>query len=213
MINRHEIKLKGKNAFRNNYWPCVCASIVLTVAVTGIMSYSTYSVQSGDQSTVETAAAALVGGISMIGYLLLKPLETGGKGFFLKNSDRPASLTKLARGYVNNFFNGIITYFLRDLFIALWSVLLVIPGIMKAYSYRMVPYILAENPDIGPKEALDRSSAMMYGHRMEAFMFDLSFIGWFILAIATLGLAGILYGNPYRYASDAELYKELRNRA
>ncbi|MBP3870109.1 MAG: DUF975 family protein [Faecalicoccus sp.] len=213
MINRQELKLKGKNAFRNNYWPCVCASIVLTVAVTGIMSYSTYSVQSGDQSTVETAAAALVGGISIIGYLLLKPLETGGKGFFLKNSDRPASLNELARGYTQSFFNGILTYFLRDLFIALWSILLVIPGIMKAYSYRMVPYILAENPDISPREALNRSSAMMNGYKMEAFMFDLSFIGWYLLAAVTLGLAGILYGNPYRYASDAELYKELRNRA
>ena len=216
MFDRKQLKEYGKRAFKSNYWPCVIAALILSIAVTGIASFNGYNAQSTtsqDQSTITFVAAVSISAISLLGYLMLKPLETGGKSFFLKNSDGNASLSEFAKGYKENFFNGVLTYFLRDLFIALWGLLLIVPGIMKAYSYRMVPYILAENPTIGAKEALDRSAKMMDGYRMEAFKLDLSFIGWYIVGILTFGLGVALYANPYRFATDAELYKEIRNRA
>ena len=89
--------------------------------------------------------------------------------------------------------------------------LFVVPGIMKAYSYRLVPYILADNTDIAPMDALKLSQEMMNGHRMNAFILDLSFIGWFILTLLTCGLLGIFYVNPYYHATNAELYLAIKN--
>ena len=71
--------------------------------------------------------------------------------------------------------------FLRDLFTALWSLLLVVPGIVKHYEYLMVPYIIAENPAMDYKEAFQISKQMMDGEKMEAFIMDLSFLGWYLL--------------------------------
>lgn len=78
-----------------------------------------------------------------------------------------------------------------ELFIFLWSLLFVIPGIIAAYRYRMAPYILIDNPEIGVREAVRRSKEMMVGYKMELFVFDLSFFGWLILAslIGSIGTA------------------------
>ena len=100
--------------------------------------------------------------------------------------------------------------FLRDLFIALWTLLLIVPGIIKGYAYRMVPYILAENPDMNYKEALDLSSKMMYGNKWKSFVLDLSFIGWIILSILTFGILLLFYVNPYIGSTNAELYKAIK---
>ena len=88
--------------------------------------------------------------------------------------------------------------------------LLIVPGIMKSFSYQMVPYILSEDPDIEPKEALNRSEAMMAGHRWELFVLDLSFFGWIMLSIITLGLGYIFYVGPYMNATYAEFYQALK---
>lgn len=100
--------------------------------------------------------------------------------------------------------------FLRGLYIFLWSLLLFIPGIIKSYEYRMVPYLLSECPQMGSSEAFRVSKEMMYGQKMEAFILDLSFIGWEILSVCTCGLVGLFFVNPYKYATNAELFLELK---
>ncbi|MBQ6583447.1 MAG: DUF975 family protein [Mogibacterium sp.] len=86
-------------------------------------------------------------------------------------------------------------------------------GIIKAYAWRFVPYILAEKPDIDQKEARELSAAMMNGHKWNAFVYDLSFIGWIFLGVLTLGLLNLFYVNPYKGASDAELYLAIRTQS
>ena len=98
----------------------------------------------------------------------------------------------------------------RDLFILLWTLLLIVPGIIKSYSYRLVPYILSENPHMDRKRALELSQQMMDGHKMEAFVLELSFFGWFLLSALTCGLVGIFYVNPYLDATFAEFYVAIR---
>ena len=93
----------------------------------------------------------------------------------------------------------------------LWTCLFIIPGIIKSYSYRMVPYILADNPELGAVEAITLSRQMMDGNKGRAFLLDLSFIGWTILTIITLGIVGLFWANPYFYATDAELYRTLKD--
>ena len=99
--------------------------------------------------------------------------------------------------------------FFRDLFTFLWTLLFIIPGIIKSYEYKMVPYLLAEYPDMDRKEVFARSRDMMYGQKWNTFVLDLSFIPWNILSTITFGLVGLFYVSPYQDATYAELYDTL----
>ena len=101
-------------------------------------------------------------------------------------------------------------YLLMNLFIFLWLLLLIVPGIVAAYSYRMVFYILIDNPEIGVMEALRKSKEMMHGYKAKLFCLDLSFIGWGLLCILTFGV-GFLWLYPYILTSQTIFYEELRN--
>ena len=113
-------------------------------------------------------------------------------------------------GEFNNFWGAFKVTFLVGLFTALWSLLLYVPGIIKAISYSQSMFILAENPDIGAREAIDRSKAMMEGHKMEYFVLMLSFIGWFLLCAITCGIAAI-WAIPYISATMANFYNKVKS--
>lgn len=98
--------------------------------------------------------------------------------------------------------------FLTGLFIFLWMLLFIIPGIMAAYSYAMAPYILAENPDMTAREAIAASKEMMQGSRWRLFCLGISFFGWGILAMLSLGI-GHLWLRPYTEAAQAAFYRDL----
>ena len=148
---------------------------------------------------------------TLVSALLFNPLKVGCQRFFLVNSDSPAGLPELLYGYQSNYGNMVKTLLLRDIFLWLWSLLFCIPAVVKNYSYRLVPYILAENPSVGSREAITLSRRMMNGHKWNAFVMDLSFIGWNLLSAITFGLVGVLYAAPYQYAANAELYKAIRD--
>lgn len=101
--------------------------------------------------------------------------------------------------------------FMKDLFTFLWTLLFIIPGIIKGYEYMMIPYLLAENPDMSRQDAFAESKRMMDGNKMDAFVLDLSFIGWFILGAITFNIVNILYTTPYMELAHAELYHTLKN--
>lgn len=140
------------------------------------------------------------------------PLIVGGKRYFLKA--REGTNTKI--GIVGEVFqkehwlNVAIIMFLRNIYNALWY-LTIVGGIIKTYEYRMIPYILAENPKIERKEAFRQSKQMMKGNKWKTFVIDMSFFGWNFLSVLTFGLLSILYVNPYNAATIAELYVVLKN--
>ncbi|MCR4670538.1 MAG: DUF975 family protein [Saccharofermentans sp.] len=152
--------------------------------------------------------------ISVISFImdifLFKPIEFGCKRFFRKNLDEPAKLSNIVFAFSSHYKNIIKTAFFYNLFIFLWSLLFVIPGIIKSYSYRLVPYIMGENPDMNWRQALDESARLMRGNKWRAFVYDLSFLGWGILSALTLGILGAFYVNPYKNSSDAALYEAIR---
>ncbi len=169
------------------------------------------------QKAVGVMLAALGGVLIVIGIvgsllhlLVFNPLEVGCRGFFTRNSESPAELSEISAGF-HPYGRAVGAMFLRDLFLCLWSLLFIIPGLIKLYSYRMVPYILADDPTIGGKDAITLSRQMMNGHKWNTFVLDLSFIGWELLSILTVGLVGLFYVKPYEAATGAELYKALRN--
>lgn len=138
-------------------------------------------------------------------------IEVGGCKFFVDNIYEKATAGTLLSGFRgSNYMDIVATQFLRSLFTALWSLLLIIPGIVKSYEYRMIPYILGEYSDITYQEAFDMSRSMMHGNKWNTFVLDLSFIGWDILNALTFGILGLFYVNPYKQATRAELYEALK---
>lgn len=111
-------------------------------------------------------------------------------------------------GYFKHWRSTAVAGLLQALFIFLWSLLFLIPGIMAAYSYSMTKYILAENPQLSPSEAIERSKQLMLGNRFRLFCLQLSFIGWDILCAFTLGI-GYLWLTPYKQAAEAAFYREI----
>ena len=99
--------------------------------------------------------------------------------------------------------------FVKYLLYTLWSLTLV-GMVVKRYSYYLVPYIVAENPDMTARQAITLSRKMMQGHKWECFLFELSFLGWHLLGIITFGLVDLFYTNPYKIASFSEYYARLR---
>lgn len=135
------------------------------------------------------------------------PVELGCSLFFLKSLNQKAEVKEVAFGFDSNYKNVVKVMFFRSLYIILWSFLLWIPGIIKSYEYRMIPYILSKNPNLTKEEAFELSKNMMNGNKWKAFVLDLSFIGWDLLSVATLGLVDIFYVAPYRNLTNAALFE------
>lgn len=169
-------------------------------------------------STVAVVFSAVMGIVMIVGIFFSifigNPLRVGGNRFFIMNQTEQPSAKTLGYAFTSgNVGNVIVTMFLMDLYIFLWSLLFVIPGIVKSYEYLMVPYILAENPGMERSEAFMISKRMMDGHKWDAFVLQLSFIGWQILSAMTFGILGIFYVEPYFQATMAELYTWNRENA
>ncbi len=143
-------------------------------------------------------------------YLLMTPFEYGCRKFFRKNLDEPAKLSNIVYVFDSHYKNIVKTAFLRDLFIWLWSLLFVIPGIIKSYEYRLVPYIVSENPMINYKDALAESKKLMKGNKWKTFVLDLSFIGWDLLSLFTMGMLEIFFVGPYKASTEAALYESIK---
>ncbi|MFL0194301.1 DUF975 family protein [Clostridium sp. WILCCON 0269] len=109
-----------------------------------------------------------------------------------------------------NLGSAIILQILIGIFVFLWSLLLIIPGIIAIYRYAMSFYILYDNPDIGASEALNKSKEMMKGYKWKLFCLHFSFIGWVILSVLTLGI-GFLWLTPYINTSNANFYQNLKD--
>lgn len=142
---------------------------------------------------------------------LLLPMHWSFAVAFLRNgrgAEDPFNIKGLFAGY-KDFIRISFTGLLALVYIWLWSLLLVVPGIIKALSYAMTPYVLADNPDLKNNKAIERSMAMMEGHKMDLFMMTLVFVGWGFLCIFTLGI-GFLWLTPYMNASYAKFYEEVK---
>ena len=110
-----------------------------------------------------------------------------------------------------NLMNAILALFLKGLFTFLWSLLFVIPGIIKGYSYWLIDYMMAENPALDQSRAFEISKQLMYGNRFKAFVVELSFIGWQLLSVLTFGI-GMLFLTPYMSMTMTHFYLELKER-
>lgn len=149
---------------------------------------------------------------SLLSYLLL-PMAWGYRVSFLNNHRKaggydPFDISWLVEGY-RDFWRIFSTCFLQCLYIFLWALLLFIPGIVKACSYSMTIYILKDRPDMARNEAIEYSMAMMQGHKLDYFVLWLTFLGWLLLSILTLGI-GLFWLIPYVYSTLANFYEDVK---
>lgn len=230
MWSRQVLKTNAKSLLKVNYWKAVVASLVLAICVNGtaLSSYNSASNSADEQFMVDEMGTVdpevLLAGIvlilsvvaifwliaSLLSLFIGHPLEIGSQKLLVNCKYGRAQFGDIVYFFRDSYLNAVKTLFLRWLYIALWSLLFVIPGIIKSYSYRMVPYLIAENPHMSSQEAFDLSKKMMDGNKWAAFVLDLSFLGWHILGALTFGIVEILYAAPYHNLANAELYHQLK---
>lgn len=194
-FTRAELKAQAKQQLKGN----VGSYIIVTLAYVGV-----------------ALVMGLIGGlIPLVGtiaiYIALPPLMMGFYMVFLNGTygDKP-EVSTLFEGYKGSMFGKSLgLYWLVVLFTFLWSLLLIIPGFIKSFAYSMSWYILAENPDMKAKEAIEESKIITDGHKMDLFVLALSFIPWILLCYVTLGLATFWVG-PYMQLTMTNFYHNIK---
>ena len=175
-------------------------SIVATLIVLAIV-YSLYG-------TLFFTAGQYVAHPSL---LFMLPLMWGLDVYFLRLiRSESLGFGRLFDGYsIQNLFRVMFTLWLQFFYIVLWSILLIVPGIIMGCAYAMTPFILKDRPDLQYNAAIKESARMMKGHKIEYFLLQLSFLGWAILSILTLGI-GLLWFVPYVETATAHFYEILK---
>lgn len=229
MWTRLDFKRNGKIAFKRNYWTCVLACVIaglLGGALSGgsSMNFSTSGSSNlfvtgesadffstdvmtqylGMMSTVFVTVMAIA---VVLTILVSNVIRVGSCRFFMENREHKTDLNALFYAFKEGrYVNTLLVMGICMLKVFLWSLLFLIPGIVKSYEYWAVSWILAENPSMDQKRAFELSRLMMNGHKSEAFVLDLSFIGWEFLGAFTCGILNTFYVNPYMSATYAEFY-------
>lgn len=218
MWNRKELKEQGKAAVKRNYWKSVLVSAIF-MGVIGVAGFGQNSAQDSAQidfcnawviaSMVLVALLALV--VVILTYeLLVNPFEVGVNRFRLNALNDKGNVSDMGTGFDISYKRNVKVLFFRDLYTVLWLMLFIVPGIVKMYEYRMIPYILADDPDICKSDAFKMSKQMMKGNKWRAFILDLSFILWGFLSLITMGIVGVFWAAPYKQLTDAALYNALK---
>ena len=155
---------------------------------------------------------ASIGGIlGIVRFIVGGPVKLGYCRFLLKMQDGEDAQVGDLFSRFDRFGDGFCLELLTSLYIMLWSLLFIIPGLVKAYAYAMAPFILEENPNMTPSEAIKASRELMDGHKFDLFCLHWSFFGWALLSVLTLGI-GSLWLNPYMNAATAAFYRSIAGR-
>ncbi len=157
--------------------------------------------------------SALLGGSSsaLLAIFLAGPLQVGFDNSFKRlylYSDNEVTKNIFNQGF-SNYLHIVWGNLLMAIYLLLWSLLLIIPGILKYFAYAMTPYILVDNPELSADQAIRRSREMMNGRKFDLFYLYLSFIGWYILALITCGI-GLFWLIPYMKTAQAAFYEDVK---
>lgn len=201
MFSIGQVKEEARNALVRNYGRSVLIAFIMMLLYAQIGALTPI--------TMGTAAFSVVS--MCISIFICNPLTVGICRFWINAARGKGNISDIGYGFDASYMRNAVTILLMYVFVALWSFLLVIPGIIKMYEYAMVPYIIADDPGVSRKDAFRRSKEMMKGNKWRTFLLDLSFIFWHLLSIVTLTIVGMLYVNPYHQLARASLYAKLCN--
>ena len=207
-FDRIRIKENGKLHYQKNKWQNVLVILINTLIVGGVQVVVRLS---GDNWVL--AMFMLLVSITLA-LLVVNVISLGTMTWFHRAiKTEGLNMEEMFWPFKEDYGGNVLMMFLISLYTALWSMLFVIPGIVKGYSYSLAMYIKSENPNIPASKAIELSTRMTNGHKMDLFVLDMSFIGWEILSAFTLNILGILYVMPYQYAAKAFAYEEIKEEA
>jgi uncharacterized membrane protein len=191
--------------------PQVSSSISFSTAIRQSMEASLSLAQDSEYIAMQSKTSGSMGLYYLLLFFIVLPLGVGFLNAFRKllvqgDNELPGNMYKLA---TSNYWHKVWGMFLVMLFTFLWSLLFIIPGIVKCFSYSMTPFILEEHPELSANEAIDHSRAMMKGHKFDLFWLLLSFIGWGFLCLFTFGI-GYLWLTPYMETAVADFYEDVK---
>ena len=196
------LKSMARESLKNN-WPTLILVAIFVIIVTGDASNSNTYIRNGVEFEVKKNYG------NILNLIFGGPVALGVANIYLELiKNKKVKIERFFDGF-KNFVNAFILNILATLFIVLWAIAFVIPGIIAAINYSMAYFIMSEQPNISAMDAIKKSKLMMSGHKMEYFSFVMSFFGWFLLGLITLGL-GFLFLYPYFAASKAYFYQNLK---
>lgn len=212
MWTRTELKKNAKIVLRRNYW-LIFAVLLVGGFVAGFGGSVSSAVEVAVQLEMDVSES-LIFGVSvfstLMGIFIAGPILVGKNRFLMRSREIDTEFSTLFSGFNGDeFFSNVKVMFMKDIKIMLWTFLLFIPGIIKAYEYYFVQYILAENPHLSQQRVFQLSKEMTRGYKWDIFVLEMSFIGWYLLGVLCLGV-GTLFVNPYYEATLAELYAAQR---
>lgn len=210
----------ARDALRGHWGTAIAVSLVASLLAGGSGSTSQVELKQsldelGISSFLSREIVTVILTVSVVMALLSLVIggvvQLGQSSFYLNLiKGRQARFSDLF-GQFHRLWKGFCMQFIMGLFIFLWSLLLVVPGIIAAYRYAMVPYLMAEFPDLGVMDAMAESKRLMHGNKARLFCLQLSFLGWTLLSALTLGI-GMLWVNPYSHAAEAAFYMTVTGR-
>lgn len=235
MWTRKFLKDRAKAVLRVSYWKAFLVSLIIAFMGGGRSfnfsynlgnnshrsSVNNYTLLPGFDLGVFMSIMAIILAIGIFIFLFALafriflgfPLEVSGRYYFIHSAYYDSNLNYIGFGFGRGRYWNIVKTMLWKAFLNfLWYLLFIIPGIVKYYAYMMVPYILADNPNMNYERAVELSKEMTSGHKFDMWVLDLSFIGWYLLGTVLL-LVGVLFVMPYENATKAELYLVLRQNA
>lgn len=228
MKTNTQYKNEALAALKGNWAPAVLVTVVFLAIATLCIGPAEMPMLTGSFDSEAVAAMAAAGDLagvmdaystlsswsslsSLLRIFVYNVLSVGFAVAFLlllRNGDDRLTSNMFEVSF-RQYWHKVWGMFLMYLFIALWTLLFILPGIVKAFSYALTPYILEENPDLSANEAIDHSRAMMKGHKFDLFYLYLSFIGWFLLSFLTLGI-GFIWLIPYMNTAQAAFYEDVK---
>lgn len=234
MWTRKLLKENAKVAFQRNYWVCVLVSLVFAFvcgqgspasfnfgANFGNTDYNVESWNYGEGTIaliifivffVSILCVIAIAAAFVVGAFGTNIIELGVRRYFMENREHKTPFVKLFYGFTcGKYMHLVGVMFQRTIRIFCWLLLFIVPGIIKSYEYMMIPYVMAENPELSKERAFEISSKMMNGHKADAFKLDLSFLGWDILSI--IAPVGVFWVFPYKNATYAEFYTAIKAEA
>ena len=216
MWNRQQVKEQAKQIMKRNYWKMFVVTLIAGILnaeyVDLIQAVEDFIPDNVLPSTFSSILTILSGGffVGLLSSIFIgNVIRVGEQYYFIKNHNGNPGLSEIFQGFKGNYLNVVKIMLIMELKIMLWLLLLVVPGIIKAYEYSMIPCLLAENPNITTDEAFSLSKQMTTGQKMDLFVLDLSFLGWYFLGFLCFGI-GALFVKPYDVATFTEVYLILK---
>lgn len=205
-MNRQVLKAQAKNVLKNHYWPMVGLGVLLMIFSGGSSSVNTIRGVFSDNNNIALVTYSTIVGI-LIMIFVVNPLTVGVNRYMIRISrGEQTNFEDVIYAFRHDYFNVVKIMFMEVLFVLLWSLLLIIPGIYKAFEYSMIPYLLAEDSSLSQKEAFATTKRLMNGHIGDYFVLTLSFFLWYILGALTFGILYIFYVVPYVNLTFTQFY-------